>query len=1627
MNTGSSNKEPALFSFLKSFSKSFRPSSSDNDTRKTFLSSINPTIVGSDIDQQLLSKRLQTESNPERIKIIISLRNSLREINVSSIPEIWYLVRSFISPDTYQPLRKETLSLMYECIHLSDSATSTKLMYYKDIIENLKIKDDDINILDGDDSQPDSTIPQLDPDINLFISCLSILTNNGEDIYDLIQFDTMPLNNYISAILNTLVSCNKQTESTSNNTSNSTVTNDNIDLEVPLTSLLKLLSSILLTNLTLFENNSMKLILKNLISSLYITKTIENTSLGLKIINIFSENDSTFPVVMNNYDDLLTLLTGIIGSNYIKSEYRLESNSTILESINTFTILLVNANSFVPLSILSDIIANVTKQEEIIGSIIILDNLVINFQKPPIKKELNSILENYFNNCFDSLLNSLNIGSEFERQKNFSNNEHTQVINNLVLKFLTHLFKEPFLKNFRIYSFDSSNFVVNNILNNILSAQYENPSIGLNENLSEFLETLKKLAAAETSKNSLSTGGLIRLPNFLFNLSKELISSNSFDSVILGNENLQDLNLNFYITNMLCVYLMPGWEQNMKFLIDNYFKKSNNYKIKLKSFDVFMTSYSKTALLLDTNNELEDSEKQILFKYFKFLFEDFVLSLEIRNGSNEDYNDLSSHIMINTIEIISTLNDSLFSDLIDFIYKNFYNENFKQPTVQTFISKLLVRLTLQINNTHSANHIKFTKVFDVLQSILNYCLTDRILYTNFIIISKLLVRVRKDENNIIYFSEEENVELVNEVLNQNNRLRSLLLSPTSSTFNSPESDEQKYIPKSLLGNNSIIESKIRYIPTNEINLDLTKWLKIVVKVLDNFYDWELYSFLLNNLSFQLVCYPLFRNSDNHNESITTIQKILCEHLLTRFPPTLKLPLNTSKSDIQVAIIHFFTPFTGYKDLFNRQEQDLLVQSTIHALESWNKTGTAGLNFLNICCYEFPLSIKKYLSSLLIILQRRITSPYTSPYILDLLLALSHMPTLISNFTTDEFKRIFAIAFKYIEYSEDLMNSRNNIFKNTELTKSSTPDSNSNARNSTDFSVPPAESEANNFKNIEITRPLLQYLLSLSYRVIAGWYLKLNIDQRRNLSSFIIRNLTLRKNDEGNIEDTSLAFIDFVSRFASSELDLCPPALSELTVLDSSSRHLKKQWIYGSTLFTIYTDKFNGDSSVILRRPTSISQYNIKLDERYLSNWLVSLKSNTDAVKAETDNEDSNISDLTNNNSSSNNNNTTSNDENEEETGYFHPNYLMLNLLYPLSAETTMKPIPIPDKDAALNRSIAGYDRLPTINFYKVGIVYIGPGQKDELEILKNLNGSPSYNKFISGLGNLIRLKGCKRFYLGGLDTENNTDGEFAIHYSNEIVQMIYHTITMMPNNPNDTQSSAKKRHIGNDFINIYWDESGYEFDFNKISSQFNFISLVITPISNENDKVKHYKVKLHRRSGIPALFSTCQYKIISEDVLTTFIRNTCMVCCQFSAVWTVPEDETYISNWNRRVTQFRTILSRCKNHWDKIKTEQKNDSSNHNSLNNDLGISTKINDKDELLNSNDSKNRHTNANDNSDVVFSFISQLSNLDINPKDTANNTSHSNADTSDSNHKKALYEFEFPNDTDDPLYKKLELNSF
>lgn len=96
----------------------------------------------------------------------------------------------------------------------------------------------------------------------------------------------------------------------------------------------------------------------------------------------------------------------------------------------------------------------------------------------------------------------------------------------------------------------------------------------------------------------------------------------------------------------------------------------------------------------------------------------------------------------------------------------------------------------------------------------------------------------------------------------------------------------------------------------------------------------------------------------------------------------------------------------------------------------------------------------------------------------------------------------------------------------------------------------------------------------------------------------------------------------------------------------------------------------------------------------------------------------------------------------------------------------------------------------------------------------------------------VRLKGNRRIYTGGLDINKDVDGEYAYVWSDKVTQMMFHTTTMMPHtNANDTSSSGKKRHIGNDFINIYFDESELPFKFDVIKSQFNFINIVVTPVS----------------------------------------------------------------------------------------------------------------------------------------------------------------------------------------------------
>ncbi|KAJ2323230.1 Tuberous sclerosis 2-like protein, partial [Coemansia sp. RSA 2673] len=148
---------------------------------------------------------------------------------------------------------------------------------------------------------------------------------------------------------------------------------------------------------------------------------------------------------------------------------------------------------------------------------------------------------------------------------------------------------------------------------------------------------------------------------------------------------------------------------------------------------------------------------------------------------------------------------------------------------------------------------------------------------------------------------------------------------------------------------------------------------------------------------------------------------------------------------------------------------------------------------------------------------------------------------------------------------------------------------------------------------------------------------------------------------------------------------------------------------------------------------------------------------------------------------------------------------------------------LPVQSEAIARSLRVFDNTSTIDTHKVSVVYVGPGQTTEREILLNQQGSPAYWNFLRGLGNITRLSGLKGFS-AGLDTSgNDSDGRYTIRWRDLIAQLVFHVGTLMPaREDKQEQIVRKKAHMGNDYVQIVFNESGRDYEFDTIPSQFNY-------------------------------------------------------------------------------------------------------------------------------------------------------------------------------------------------------------
>nr|XP_040237462.2 tuberin isoform X1 [Anopheles coluzzii] len=229
-----------------------------------------------------------------------------------------------------------------------------------------------------------------------------------------------------------------------------------------------------------------------------------------------------------------------------------------------------------------------------------------------------------------------------------------------------------------------------------------------------------------------------------------------------------------------------------------------------------------------------------------------------------------------------------------------------------------------------------------------------------------------------------------------------------------------------------------------------------------------------------------------------------------------------------------------------------------------------------------------------------------------------------------------------------------------------------------------------------------------------------------------------------------------------------------------------------------------------------------------------------------------------------------------------------------------------DKDP--EKAIALLDLIPPFEMHKIGVLYVGPGQAgNESEILKNRYGSLRYAEFLSSLGTLVAIKDAKEKNIF-IDLESNgKDGAFTYIYQDDIVQLTFHVATLMPNKRQDPHCNEKKKHIGNDFVTIVYNESGEEYDLKTIRGQYNYACVIVEPIELNSNRV------FIRSKDDIAQHVTRETKIVSDHTAPLLARQMALHANLASLVaqsLKTKNSSPYASNWLERLRKIKNIRSR---------------------------------------------------------------------------------------------------------------------
>ncbi|KAI0875041.1 tuberin [Hypoxylon argillaceum] len=662
----------------------------------------------------------------------------------------------------------------------------------------------------------------------------------------------------------------------------------------------------------------------------------------------------------------------------------------------------------------------------------------------------------------------------------------------------------------------------------------------------------------------------------------------------------------------------------------------------------------------------------------------------------------------------------------------------------------------------------------------------------------------------------------------------------------------------------------------EVLLPMGLWLEAILHLLQIGCDWEVYSFILVHLPSQLSNHAVFNRAV---PQLQELRKTVCEQIrqgILQEPPSAS---GLRKADIAICLLHTLTMILSYHRHFQKSDEDEIVSTFVDAITTWERSAKCCIHALTICCHELPYSISKVLIPILRRMAQIITQPYVAMHILEFLACLSRLPSLYVNFRKEEYQIVFGICVRYLQFVRGKKQNHrpSSIGDIAHPRKQSFPADSPSHPNASD--------------------DLPQYVYSLAYHVIIFWFLALKLADRASHVSWIAKNLFTDVDGSQVLDEKAQTSIDFMQRVTYANVD--ESAADPLFTSSRFGEILQKRWLVANSIVTIEQAVTSGWARITKRQPSGTSSFTIC--------------ESFHPAPAHQQPMDNSTRDNSNNNNTNSNITITGGSKN-----FVLPNHLLVQLLSSIPQYNDIsKPVPLPSTDA-VDMAIRVFDRNSTLDGHKVGVIYIGENQVDEVEILANISGSSDYVEFLNGLGTLTKLKGAT-FNLQGLDRQYDTDGEYTFCWRDRVTELVFHVTTQMPTNlENDPRCAQKKRHIGNDFVNIIFNDSGFPFKFDTFPSDFNYVYIVIAPESRasfvatrqrtpKDVQDSFYKVQVMSKPGFPEISAASETKIVSLKALPDFIRLLALNASFFSHVWANREGGEHISSWGNRLRDINRL------------------------------------------------------------------------------------------------------------------------